>query len=274
MTDFFGGGLVFAVAAALWIAYLIPSWMRRRNFNASSTNTARMEQALREISDPAQATGSALGELSSRERKRALHQAELAARAQLRYEQQRAKAERHEENEAISKHRRRTMRLIAFIFCGVSVLATLAGIALVDYTGNPALLYGGLGGFMGALLALQILSGLGKRARRSVPAEPVAPPLYNFEMPVATADPRAWTPQPLPRPMHLQTGSLAQATVAQVSMAERIRQAAREEALRARIDSATELAETARVIAQQTQAVEPVSSPLDLDEVFRRRAAG
>jgi hypothetical protein len=74
--------------------------------------------------------------------------------------------------------------------------------------------------------------------------------------------------------MHLQTGSLAQATVAQVSMAERIRQAAREEALRARIDTAAELAETARVVAAEQQATEPVSVPLDLDEVFRRRAAG
>jgi hypothetical protein len=274
VTDFFGGGLVFAVAAALWIAYLIPSWMRRRNFNASSTNTARMQQALREISDPAPASVSGFGDLTSRERKRALHQAELAARAQLRYEQQRAKAERHEENEAISKHRRRTMRLIAFIFCGVSVLGTLAGIALVDYTGNPALLYGGLGGFMLGLLALQILSGLGKKVRRGVTSDPIAPPLYNFESSVTTADTRSWTPQPLPRPLHLQTGSLAQATVAQVSMAERIRQAAREEALRARMNTAVELAETARVGAQVEQTVEPVSAPLDLDEVFRRRAAG
>jgi len=271
VTDFFGGGLVFAVAAALWIAYLIPSWMRRRNFAATQENASRMEYALRDLSD---APALAAGAPSARDRKRALHQAELAARARLRFEKQRAKAERSEEKEAISKHRRRTMRLVAFILFAVSVLAALAGIALVDYTGNPVMLYAGLGGFMASLLTLQILSGLGRRARRVVMAEPAEVPLYNFEMPTSSADPRAWTPAPLPKPMHLQTGSLAQATVAQVSMADRIRQAAREEALRARMDSATERVESSRIVTEESESVEPAVAPFDLDEVFRRRAAG
>ena len=277
MTDFFGGGLVFAVAAALWIAYLIPSWMRRRNFTATEQNAVRMQQALRVFVETTDTPAEVTAELSARgvrEQKRALRQAEQAARARLRYEQQVAKAQWSQEREAIAKHRRRTLRLVAFILFAVSVLAALAGIALVDYTGNPALLYGGLGGFMASLLALQILSGLGRRARRVVVAPVSEAPRYTFDMPPVESSTRAWTPSPLPRPMHLQTGSLAQATVAQVSMAERIRQAAREEALRARIDTATEIAAAARVVVEEPAPVAPTAAPLDLDEVFRRRAAG
>lgn len=297
MTDFFGGGLVFAVAAALWIAYLIPSWIRRRNFNAVEHNVARSKVALGDfIQGSAPSMAQTVNESleTSRERKRSLLAAERIARAQLHAEQKAVKAQRSEERLAVAKHRRRTWRLVAFILVVVSVLASLAGIALVDYTGNPALLYGGLGGFMGGLLAISLLSARGRKAVHAEVQASQSAPLFDFQPSFDAEQTRSWTPQPLPRPMHLQAGSLAQATVAQVSMAERIRQAAREEALRARIDTAAEIAFAQSVVQADAVRVpqaaatvvpvadvtslgaltDPQTMPLDLDEVFRRRAAG
>ena len=44
--EFLGGGLVFAVGAVLWVAYLIPSWLRRRHFKETEANTVRMQHTV------------------------------------------------------------------------------------------------------------------------------------------------------------------------------------------------------------------------------------
>lgn len=46
-----GGGVVFAVAAALWIAYLLPSWMRRREYLATERTAVRLQQTLRILAE-------------------------------------------------------------------------------------------------------------------------------------------------------------------------------------------------------------------------------
>jgi len=296
--DFFGGGLVFAVAAALWIAYLIPSWIRRRNFVTTEQNAVRMQQTLRVLLETGDTPAEVEAELTARgirEQKKALRQAELAARARLRAAELEELRGSAEQRVAVAKHRVRGYRLMAFIFFAVSFLTVIAGIGLLSYTGSALALYLGLGGMVAGIVALRILVAVGRRVVVVADAPRVATPMYNFDLPtVASAPTRSWTPQPLPKPMHLQQGSLAQATVAQVSMAERIRQAAREEALRARMDEAASISYTRQIIARDEvlapqAAAAPVAAPsldivdqleasatasLNLDEVFRRRAAG
>ncbi|MEG0299651.1 MAG: hypothetical protein RR609_08765, partial [Aurantimicrobium sp.] len=47
----FGGGIVFAIAAALWVVYLIPTYLRRRNFDATERNAVRMQQTIRALAE-------------------------------------------------------------------------------------------------------------------------------------------------------------------------------------------------------------------------------
>jgi|GEM_PF-2031089 len=49
----FGGAssLVLALAVALWLAYFVPSWIRRRNYLATERNAVRLQQALRVLAE-------------------------------------------------------------------------------------------------------------------------------------------------------------------------------------------------------------------------------
>ena len=297
MTDFLGGGLVFAIAAVLWIAYLVPSWLRRRNFMATEQNTARLQQTIRVLVETEDGPATVRAEVSSRgvhEQHKALRDAERNARAALEAER-RAKAEAARdpfEVAALAKHRRRTQRLIAFIILLVSVLASAAGITLVGYTGSPALLYIGLGSTMVSLIGLRILAS---KPRVSV-AAPVRQQSTAFVdyAPLNAEPTRTWTPAPLPKPLHLEPGSLARATVDSASMAARLRQAAQEEALRDRMERAAEINRERRVAQVSTSAVPVEASTqvnpdvfaeleklgqqptgaINLDELYRRRAVG
>lgn len=287
MTDYFGGGLVFAVAAGMWLLFLIPSWMRRRS-------TARTESAASRVNELMQDPEGILAQTKAgRAKREELLESERIAHQKLLASKAAAREVTAQENAAIARHRRKSARLSFFILFVASLLTVGAGYLLLGYVGTPIMMYAGAGGAVAALLGFQIV---GIFARRSVrlssapaPAPQVRVPEYRpVEQP--EVDPRAWVPRPLPKPASLQAGSLAAATVAQMSVAERIRQAARAEALRARLDDAAAIAQTRSVRPEPVREGAPVevamsdvlaratsageSSTLDLDEVFRRRAAG
>ncbi len=44
-----GSGVMVAVAATLWVVYLIPTWRRRRQYAAAEKNAARFHKTLREL---------------------------------------------------------------------------------------------------------------------------------------------------------------------------------------------------------------------------------
>ncbi|MBP1327149.1 hypothetical protein JOF28_002381 [Leucobacter exalbidus] len=46
-----GGGVIFVVAALLWAAVLVPSWMRRREFRAAERNALRLQRTLRVLAE-------------------------------------------------------------------------------------------------------------------------------------------------------------------------------------------------------------------------------
>jgi hypothetical protein len=48
-----GGGLMLAVAAALWMVYLIPSWLKRREYLSTERNAVRLQQTIRVLSETA-----------------------------------------------------------------------------------------------------------------------------------------------------------------------------------------------------------------------------
>ena len=50
-SDWLGGGLIFALAAVLWLIYLIPTWFRRNEFLSTERNVVRLQQTLRILAE-------------------------------------------------------------------------------------------------------------------------------------------------------------------------------------------------------------------------------
>ncbi|WP_426624887.1 hypothetical protein ACPPVW_02015 [Leifsonia sp. McL0607] len=109
--DVMGGGVVVAIAAVLWLAYLVPVWLRRREYLATERNAVRLQQTLRILAETSElpdevrveATAKTVAEQQrilrkAEERRLATARAEAAAHA--RREQAIAEERRHAAEEA------------------------------------------------------------------------------------------------------------------------------------------------------------------------------
>ncbi|NNC11532.1 hypothetical protein HII28_06520 [Planctomonas sp. JC2975] len=61
------GGVVIALAAALWLAYLVPTWLRRRDYLNAERNAVRLQQTLRILAETAEAPEEVHVEATARE---------------------------------------------------------------------------------------------------------------------------------------------------------------------------------------------------------------
>ncbi|KRC49523.1 hypothetical protein ASE16_12380 [Leifsonia sp. Root227] len=109
--DVMGGGVVVAIAAALWLAYLIPVWLRRREYLATERNAVRLQQTLRILAETSEvpeqvrmeATARTVAEqqrILKRAEQKKLAEARAAAAAHARREQAIAEEERRVAEEA------------------------------------------------------------------------------------------------------------------------------------------------------------------------------
>lgn len=92
-----GGGLLVAVAAALWIAYLMPIWLRRRQYLATERNAVRLQQTLRILAETAETPEPVVIEANARQialHQRALREQERTARLEAQTTERLAIAER------------------------------------------------------------------------------------------------------------------------------------------------------------------------------------
>ncbi|MGN6425280.1 MAG: hypothetical protein ACTHMF_00570 [Leifsonia sp.] len=104
--DVMGGGVVVAIAAALWLAYLIPVWLRRREYLATERNAVRLQQTLRILAETSELPDEVRVEANARtvaEHQRVLRRSEERRLAEARAEA--AAVARREQ--AIAEERRR-----------------------------------------------------------------------------------------------------------------------------------------------------------------------
>lgn len=247
--DFLGGGLVFAIAVTLWIVYLIPTWLRRRTFDATERNAVRMQQTIRALAETSVLPAELRVEASARgvaEQKRLLRDAENHARGQLRAAT--ARAIGYDDAGIRARARRRRQRL------GVSVglLASLVGIAsgtsLALTNQGWQLLALSCVSFAVAIIVQSGLSGaVSGGARQARPHGFVSQDFADHAPMTAEVDSRTWTPTALPRPMHLSQGSIAAAVIASQAAAERLRLSGAKEALIERLRTAEGVSSSIRV---------------------------
>lgn len=214
-----GGGtaVLIALAAVLWMVYLIPIWRRRREYLATERNAIRLQQTLRIMAHAAEVPEPVRAELTARDvaaqqRSLAAQQRELAAieRARAAAAQRALRARLTEsapglmaEMDAARRGQRRLRRTRAFT--SLTVLLSLIGVGVALATAAWA--WAGFAAFV-AVSGGMLLSSLARAQRRrtQVVARAAAPAFVDLapEAPrVPTAARREWTPVPLPKPTYL-----------------------------------------------------------------------
>jgi hypothetical protein len=272
------GGIVFAVAAVLWIVYLLPTWLRRSEYLATERNAIRLQQTLRILAETAEIPTEIRVEATARnvaEQQKILKRVEAEARERARLEATvAAETARSSASAAIAALRaqpcvriaraRRRARLTATTVLFLSLLAAGAG-GWVFASAGSALLLGTAGGTAFLALAMIVrMARVGSRATRTaVPASSVQRSTVFEPVEIETSAPAAatWTPMPLPKPLHLSQGSSAAEAVAQADAHAALRRAAVAQVMAARAAERTPVVPS--IVAQRVEKPIPAvaSSP-------------
>lgn len=273
-----------AVAAALWLAYLVPNWLRRQQYLATERNAVRLQQTIRVLAETAEIP----------EDMRAL--APQGPVAVGRPVARSASAERDARLAAARRIRR--SRAVATLVLIAAIVAGIAQIGLLVTTG-PAIgswVVLGLAGAAG-VSSVRILVRLAARTRPEPEVTVSAPRTTSSARPtpVPVAEPAApWTPVPVPKPMYLSRAEVRPAPVADASRELRVAAAEAEASLRqAQASTAVPVQASAQDAPAVPEAItRPVAVPSrfasmgvvqggdgsalpDIDAVLaRRRAAG
>lgn len=221
-----GGGVMVAIAAVLWLAYLMPSWFRRKEYLATELNAVRLQQTLRVMAETtelpvavrAETTAKSVAEQQKRLRD---EQARLAAiaRAQDAAANRAAEAHLRETQPAIAaavtatsraaRLRRGRLAATALLLASVGLggvqasLMVTTGVATGAWFVLAASVTGVLGSFgmlnrlqavaRGQAAALAAASGAAQQPRRVSISAAEAPARQS----------REWTPVPVPKPLYI-----------------------------------------------------------------------
>lgn len=243
-----GGGVVLAVVAALWLVYLIPSWHRRQEYLATERNAVRLQQTLRilaqtselpeeiHIEANAKSVATAQKILQQEQSKRdAIRRAQEAARQRAVTRELAATApvlRAADDDPVLAARRLRRTRLITTLVLALSILAIVIGIT--SAASAWLLIVAGVvfgGGAVAILGQLAAVSRARARRTRTVSlagAVPVAQPLQDFSahlaaVPTPAVTPtsaeaevrrvsRQWTPVAVPQPLYLSNAARSRAT--------------------------------------------------------------
>lgn len=301
---------MFAVAAVLWFVYLIPTWLRRKEYLATERNATRIQQTLRIMAETAEvpeevrleanARGAAQAERLLREQERQRVERERAALARVRA------SEHPDVVRAVEARRRvRRSRALTAAVLFVAVGAVVAQLVLMASSGVVVGSWVVIG--VAAVVGIVAFAQLRRLANRRIPA-----PIVQVGVPAAAQRRRdldepavaqrreaGWTPVPVPRPRYLDQPA-PQRAAPSIDAERRMREAAlaAERALRAahaepevvampvrRVEPAAPAAAPVASAAPAAPAAEPsrwarmgilddvpTTTP-DLDEVLRRRRA-
>ncbi|MET4638852.1 hypothetical protein [Mycetocola sp. 2940] len=268
------GGIVFAVAAVLWIVYLLPTWLRQSEYLATERNAIRLQQTLRILAETAETPQEIRLEATARtvaEQQKVLKRVEAEARERARLEAT-ASAElarasawaaittlRSQPHVRVARARRRA-RLTATTVLFLSILAAGVGGWMLATAGS-ALLLATAGGTAALALAMLVrMARVGRRSARVATAVPsvVQPAVFEpVEVEVNAPVTVTWTPRPLPKPLHLSQGSSAADAIAQAEAHAALRRAALAQVMAAR---AAEQSAVPSIVAPVAE--EPARAPV------------
>ena len=275
-----GGGIMLALAAGLWLAYLVPSWLRNREYTATERNAVRLQQTLRVLAETAEVPAAVRAETTARSvaaHQRTLRQQraieDAAARARETAAARTAARQLAAVQPAIAavvvvrslaaRRLRRTRAVTSLILLVAVATLVVQGVFMLTTgiaPGAPLVLaFGGVA----VVSSVALLGRLNSVSRARAAVGTVAPAastrrtsLDPYEKQVApVAARRDWTPVPVPKPLYLSRTSVEQ-PVFDVAAAVADLQAAA-----ARSDSALRAAQAAPEVTPIVRTAPPVAAP-------------
>ncbi|WP_414172039.1 hypothetical protein [Clavibacter tessellarius] len=171
------GGIIIALSAVLWLAYLLPTWLHRRQYMATERNAVRLQQTLRILAETAEVPDAVRAETSARsvvEQQRALRraaeEAEAAARARDAAAQRALpKVAPVSATSPSAATRLRRTRLVATAILALALVGVVAGLAQVAGGAAWTLLVISSLATMGSLAILQRMSQVAAARRLQAP---------------------------------------------------------------------------------------------------------
>lgn len=302
--DGFGSSIVIALAALLWLAYLVPTWFRRREYLATERNAVRLQQTLRIMAETAELPEQVRAESSARSaaaqqkllraqqlRESAAARAELAAADRAAARQLAAKLPALSADVAPGSTASRRLRrsraltslvlLAALVTAGFGVAPLLAGSWLLLASASVVAL--GAFAMLGQMSAVARARAELARGGLRVRSEPVRVTVKLQEPPAESLPNSSWTPVPLPKPLYLSRPQPDRALETSLDAAAELRDAAA--AAERRLREAHEAPEVTPIIRPAAAPAAPSrfarmgyldeveSATTDLDAVLQRRRA-
>ncbi len=287
---------MLALAAGLWLVYLVPSWLRRSEYLATERNAVRLQQTLRVLAETAEVPVAVRAETTARSvatQQRTLRQAQQQAMREARaveaaHRARQAASLRRAERiaaaqpavaavasaRALAARRLRRTRAFTSLVLLVALVTLGTQLVLMAATGIAAGAWLVLG--FSAVAAVSSFSLLGRLAavsrRRAVLVAERAPLRKTVSSPRVQAEPvvaQTWTPIPVPKPLYLTRAVMDQVVVEADIAAEQLRAEAAESEARLRAAQAA----TVPFQRKEPQVAQRSLRALDLDEVLRRRRA-
>ena len=281
-----GGGLMLAIAAALWLAYLVPNWFKRREYLATERNAVRLQQTIRVLAESAEIPDAVRADLAAK-------QLAQAQRAELRQGPVavgpvRLPAAPREDARTLAARRLRRGRAITAVALLASVVVTVVQLALIITAGavvtSWVVLAVGSAVVVGSVSLLATLAGA-SRDRANISA-PVARRTSMSRAPertrVVEERESSWTPVPVPQPLYLSRSLAPAGSMTDMAAGLRLASASAEQAVRASQQDVVAI-QTLRAVPDATPSRfarmgivdDAATAAPDLDAVLaRRRAVG
>ncbi|GAB3137304.1 hypothetical protein [Marisediminicola antarctica] len=300
-----GSSVVIALAAVLWLVYLIPTWFRRREYLSTERNAVRLQQTLRILAETAEVPESVRAEATAR--------SVAAQQKLLRQEFERARATERARESAMSRaaaqtpatlapavastlaptspaaKRLRRSRAATTALLALSLATVGLGFAPVAAGVSTTLIASGLLAATASVLLLRAMAAVARDRRRrafTLIDRPASSRLVDFSLEQNASTPvsdPAWTPVPVPKPLYLskpRTQSVASAAAIAETRTRLLAEAEKTE----RAARAAELSEKVIPIVRPAAAPESrfarmgivdetPSAITNLDEALRRRRA-
>ncbi|AWB89866.1 hypothetical protein [Homoserinimonas hongtaonis] len=218
--------VVIAIAAVLWLVYLVPTWFRRREYLSTERNAVRLQQTLRILAETAEVPDEIRVENSTRsvaerekfmhremQRTRAIESAQRAADARAAARtlaETRPAIAAQVARSSLASRRLRRSRLITTLVLVASIIGLVFGVAQVAAGAGVAMVIGSAVVALGAGVLLRQLAAV-STARAQLAAEVqaaprVSTPVADFWQQPAEAQVRqseGWVPTQLPKPLYL-----------------------------------------------------------------------
>ena len=293
-----GTAIMIAIAAALWFAYFVPTWMRRREYLDTERTATRLQQTLRVMAETAELPDQVRVEVSSRDaarHERLLRAEQRRADAVAAQAVARVRAATPTAGSSARVRRRRAHRLAsAFMIAATIVIVVQLWLMATGAAGSGSWLVFAGGAVLG-VAGIGVRRRLDARSIRQSSGVDTRSVQAIVERAVAEPVRRAWTPVPIPAPLYLSHPEVQPVRPA-MDLAAQLRAAAlaSERAVRAAHEAPEVLPFRPQRPAAPDRTAAPVESPAmlraapsrwaamgrvdgtdaaapDLDEVLRRR---